>query len=35
MDKPPPARKVRWDRLLLAVLLLAGIAAGVVLLLKR
>jgi hypothetical protein len=29
---PAPPKKLRWDRIILAILLLAGIAAGVYLL---
>lgn len=31
----PPAKQLRWDRLILAVLVLAGIGAGVYLLAVR
>jgi hypothetical protein len=31
----PPAKKLRWDRLLLLVLILAGIGAGIYLALNR
>jgi len=31
----PPEKKLRWDRLILAVLVLAGIGAGVYLLMNR
>jgi hypothetical protein len=32
---PPPPKKLRWDRIILAIVLLAGIVAGAVILIKR
>jgi hypothetical protein len=29
MDHPPPAKKVRWDRLLLLLLLVVGAGAAI------
>jgi hypothetical protein len=35
MAAPPPAKKMRWDRLIMAILLLAGVGAGIYLLANR
>jgi len=35
MAAPPPSKKMRWDRLIMALLLLAGVGAGIYLLANR
>ena len=35
MPPGPPEKKLRWDRVILAILVLAGVGAGVFLLINR